>query len=476
MDENYNEFQRPVNPRRRPKTKMQIFKEAYLPFIIFTVAVILILVFIIGAIVRAVQSDDVEEQVQEETLSQEQLEYQQLLEEEARLMEEAQALADIFDYEGAIQVLHRFSGELSDFPLIGGAMEEYIDAKNQLVAWDDPSEVVNLSFQLLISDAYRSFHNSEYGNLFNRSFITTGEFTQILQQLYDNGYILVSSSDLFDFTTDEYGDSIYTAKTLYLPEGKKPLMLTQTNVNYNYYLIDSDGDKIPDINGGGFGTKLVLEDDQLLCEILDEYGRHETGAYDLIPILEEFISNNPDFSYKNARATIALTGYNGLFGYRTEPSAMERIGEDAYYEEIYAAEAVANWLRDHGYQLAFYTYDNIAYGECSTAIMEADLQRWQDEVVPIIGQLNTIVFAQNSDITIETSYSGEKYELLKEHGFQYFVGFCDNGVSWANVAAEYVRQGRILVSGTSLAYHEEWFYDMFEASTILDPERGEVPQ
>ena len=38
-------------PRRIKRTKMQIFKEAYLPTIIFAVTVVLVLVFIIGGAV-----------------------------------------------------------------------------------------------------------------------------------------------------------------------------------------------------------------------------------------------------------------------------------------------------------------------------------------------------------------------------------------------------------------------------------------
>ena len=475
MEENQSEFQRPVNPRRR-KTKAQIFKEAYLPLIIAAVAVLLILSFIIGAIVRSVQSSNEEEQAQQEVLTQEELEQQRLEAEEAELMAEAQLLADVYDYEGAINVLNRFSGELGDFPLIGGAMEEYIELKNQLVAWDDPNDVVNLSFQLLIAEPSRTFNHPVNGSLFNKSFVTTDEFSQILHQLYDNGYMLVSANDLYDFSVDADGNPYCTAKTVYLPEGRKPLMLTQTNVNYNYYLIDSDSDKIPDVNGGGFGTRLVLEGDRLLCEMIDSYGHTTTGAYDLIPILEDFIDMYPDFSYKNARATIALTGYNGLFGYRTEPSARDRIGEAAYEEAISSASSVADWLRSNGYQLAFYTYENIAYGECGVSVLEADLRRWEEEVVPIIGQLNTIVYAQNSDITTDISYSGDKYELLKDSGFTYYIGFCNDGKPWANVAAEYVRQGRILVSGSSLTHHADWFTGMFDAEFLLDSTRGEVPQ
>lgn len=39
-------------PIRRRKSKLQIFKEAYLPYLILLCATVLILVFIIGALVR----------------------------------------------------------------------------------------------------------------------------------------------------------------------------------------------------------------------------------------------------------------------------------------------------------------------------------------------------------------------------------------------------------------------------------------
>ncbi len=39
-------------PVRRRKTPMEIFKEAYLPYLILLLAAVIIIVFIIGAIVR----------------------------------------------------------------------------------------------------------------------------------------------------------------------------------------------------------------------------------------------------------------------------------------------------------------------------------------------------------------------------------------------------------------------------------------
>ena len=476
MEEMQNPSQRPINPRRKKKTKAQIFKEAYLPVIIVGGAIVLILIFIIGAIVRSVQNSNAEEQAIQESITQEELEKQQLLEQEAELIAEAELLANAYNYEGAIQVLNRFTGELSEYPDISSKMEEYIDAKNQMVLWDDPNDIPNLSFQLLIADPYRAFQNEIYGSSFNRNFITTDEFQSILQQLYSNGYILVSPDDIFEITANPDGTAVCTTKELYLPAGKKPVMLTQTNVNYHYYLIDSNDDKIPDADGGGFASRLVLEADTIQCEMIDSSGQAVIGDYDMIPILETFIDIHPDFSYNDARATIALTGYNGLFGYRTEPAARERNGEDAYYQAVSDATDIADWLRGNGYSLAFYTYDNIPYGESSLDVIESDISHWEEEVVPIIGHLNTIVYAQNSDLTDDLNYSGEKYDLLKGKGFSYYVGFCTEGRAWANVAAEYIRQGRIMVSGSSLTHHADWFYGMFDPSQVLDPTRGEVPQ
>ncbi len=42
-----------ANSRRRRKTKAEIIKEAYLPYIFLMLAAVLIVIFIIGALVRS---------------------------------------------------------------------------------------------------------------------------------------------------------------------------------------------------------------------------------------------------------------------------------------------------------------------------------------------------------------------------------------------------------------------------------------
>lgn len=475
MDEQFNESKRPVNPRRRKRTKMQIFKETYLPVIIAGLALVLIIVFIIGAITRRVQKNKAEEAsriAESSSIAAEQARLEQAAQD---LIVQAENLIVIYDYEGAIALLNSFEGDISKFPIINDKILECEAAQKALVPWDDPNLIPNLSFQLLIADPARGFSHRTYGNSINRNFVTTDEFAKILQQLYDNGYILVNFEDFITTETGIDGTSVYAPKAVLLPNGKKPIMITQTNVNYNYYLIDSDGDKMADAGGAGIASKLIWDGSQFTCEMADANGNIVTGDFDLVPILEKFVAAHPDFSYQGAKATLAVTGYNGLFGYRTQPSAKETFGETAYQQAIQEAKNVAAALRNNGYTLACYTYENIGYGDNSLTQIKADLNNWVGEVEPILGSLEVFAFAQLSDITNDFLYSGEKFETLHELGFRYYLGFCNDGSPWAAVTDTYVHQGRIMVTGSNMAHHADWFTGLFDPASVLNTIRGNIP-
>lgn len=475
MEEQFNESDRPVNSRRRKRTQMQIFKETYLPVIIAGVALILIIVFIIGSITRAVQKNKAEDAASIAESSSIAAEQTRLDQSAQKLIAQANNLMASYDYQGAIALLNSFEGDISKFPAVNDKILECEAALKAMVAWNDPNQIPNLSFQLLVADPSRAFSHKTYGSSINRNFITTEEFAKILQQLYDNGYILVEFDDFIATEITADGMTVYKAKTLMLPNGKKPIMLTQTNVNYNYYLIDGDGDKIADANGTGIASKLIWNGSSFTNEMIDSTGNAVTGEFDMVPILESFIKKYPDFSYRGAKATLALTGYNGLFGYRTHPSAKETFGETAYQQAVQEAKKVADALRKNGYTLACYTYENIAYGSSSVTQIKSDMKGWTDEVVPVIGSPDVLAYAQLTDITKDSVYSGEKYEMLQDLGFRYYLGFCEDGNPWASITDNYVRQGRILVTGSNLAHHADWFTNMFDAASVLDSTRGNVP-
>ena len=475
MEEQRNEATQPVNPRRRKRSKFKTFQEAYLPVVIAAVALVLVIVFIAGSISRSVQKNKAEKEASIAASIAVEQEQARLAQQVQALITQSESYVKDYDYAGAIALLNTFEGDISQFPDLNNKILEYESAQRNLVAWDDPSKVPNLSFQLLLADPQRGFNNSTYGYLINRNFVTTGEFTKILQQLYENGYILIRLSDIITLEASADGTPVYKAKTLYLPKGKKPLLLTQTNVNYNYYLIDSNGDKLADAKGCGIASKLLWDGQNFTCEMVDAAGNTVTGDFDMVPILEKFVAAHPAFSYRGAKAILALTGYNGLFGYRTHPAAANIFGADAMQKDIADVKVVVQALRNNGYTLACYTYENISYGENSLNSIKSDLSQWTNEVVPILGNLDILAYAQMTDISGKGAYSGDKFNTLQAAGFRYYLGFCNDGSLWANVEEDYVRMGRLMVTGSNMAHHADWFADLFDSSTILDSTRGTVP-
>lgn len=459
-------------PERRRKTKLEIFKETSLPIIIMGVAALLILVFIIGSITRAVQKHKIEVAASVAASESVAAEEARLSSEVNSILANAQKLADYYDYDGAIALIDSFSGNIGGYPALQDARTSYEQSRQALVPWEDPNAIINLSFQTLIADPQRAFSHEEYASSMARNYITVSEFQKILEQLYANNYVLVGLKDFIATGTSASGQTTYSYKELYLPEGKKPIVLTQTNVNYNLYLVDSNDDMVADQGGVGIASKLLLQSDgSVTCEMVDAQGNTVTGAYDLVPILDAFVEQHPDFSYHGAKAVLALTGYNGLFGYRTQPEAREQFGEDVYASNVAAVQELASALKNSGYEFGCYTYGNNPYGVFSLSEIQADMSKWNDEILPILGSLDVMVFAQSSDINSGMLYSGEKYEYLKSIGFNYFLGFCAEGDPFTFIAEDYVRQGRLMVTGDNLTSNSSWFTGIFDTTDLLDAAR-----
>ena len=437
------ETPRPEQRRRRKPTKEQIFKEVHLPRIIAGAALLLILIMVVGSIVRAVgggsggrhsDSDNSEQQA--------------ALDAEAKtLMEQAEELAAGYDYNAAIKLLDSFSGEQSAYPDMLTARSTYAKAQENLIEWRDPSAVPNLSFHVLIADPAKAFTDEDFGKKYNQNFVTTDEFEKILQQLYEKDYVLVGLEDVV-FSTTADGKTTYSANTIYLPDGKKPIMITETMVNYYGYMVES----------GGFASKLVLKDGKILAEMA---GKEEPGNYDLVPILDAFIEEHPDFSYRGARAILAVSGYEGVFGYRTKNGG----------EEAENAMKVVEALRNEGYTIACYSYADINYSKASATEIQADLQKWNAEITPILGNVDVLVYAKATDIT---DYTGGQYNVMYNAGFRYFIG--TGTIASAKVAGDYFHQRRIMVTGTQMAHGSTLYAPYFNAMAVLNSTRGNVPQ
>ena len=459
--------------RRRKPTKEQIFKEAYLPVIIAGVAVILILSFVFGAISNGFKN----KKAKDEEAKQSSIAAQQQADEAAaayqQLLAEAELKATEYDYDGAIAVLDSLTDTSEEVKNeLTAKKSAYMNEKSKLVEWKDVNAIPNLSFHVLINDPQRAYADKELGGLYNRNFVTTGEFSKILDQLYNNGYVLVDMKSFVASNQDLTGTMNFSYNSIYLPEGKKPVMISETMVNYFEYMIDGNDDGEPDAGGDGFASKLVVDGNgDIKAEYVDTSNQTLTGDYDLVPILETFIKAHPDFVYKGSRATLAVSGSKGVFGYRTDSSYVATKGQEYRDQQAAEAKVVVDALREKGYTIACYTYANVNYRSKSVNEVRTDIQSFTNQAIPVLGDVDTIIFAQGVDLD---SYSGNKFDVLYDAGYRYFIGAAQELKTEINIT--YVHQNRLMVTGNALAWHSNLFTSYFDCNVVLDvASRGNVP-
>ena len=475
MPEELPREEKPVRPeRRRQVSPIRRFKNETLPLIIAGVTAVLLLFFVIGSIGRLIGKIKTNNDAALKASEAAEDEAERQDREAMELMEEADRVAAGYDYDTAIAMLEGFTGNKAKYPEMEMRLSEYKQKKSLLVAHNDPGAIPNLSFHVLVADPARTWNNKDLGGKYNRNFVTTDEFEKILEQLYNNGYVLVDM-DCFIAETVTGETITYSAKPLYLPDGKKPVMITQTMVNYYSYMTDSNEDGVPDKDGAGFATKLVVQNGEVKAAMVNSAGETVIGNYDLVPILEDFIEKHPDFAYHGSRALLAVSGVEGVFGYRTNKSVIETKGQSYYDAEVAGAKEVVAALKEAGYTFASYTYGDEAYGKFDATTIQKDISKWTAEVLPILGTCDTLVFAKTSDISANGDYTTSKFNVLYGAGFRYYISHTTGGPS-CKIAGNYVRQLRIMVTATQMAHAANTYAKYFDSQSVLNSTRGNVPQ
>lgn len=291
------------------------------------------------------------------------------------------------------------------------------------------ANVLHLSFPTLLAE-----ESAEAGNT---AALTVEEFNQILEDLYQRGYVLV---DVYELAEDN-GSGGLRMGTVQTPEGKLPLILSQRDVSYPL-----------DQAGVGYASKLTVDDSgNLVNELEQDDGAVVTGAYDVVPCVEAFIREHPDFSCQGARGILGLTGYNGILGYRTSPELGKSAAEGNPYADTYGifdteqetaeCRSTVQALKDAGWRFASYGYDYVSYGS-ELSLVKEDAERWESSVEPLLGETDILIYPWRTDLGSWSAYGtdNEKYEYLRSLGFQYFF-IADDGAGFLQVGEDYVHQG-----------------------------------
>jgi len=326
-----------------------------------------------------------------------------------------------------------------------------------------------LCVRQLVADTTRIYADNYVGSD-KGLYLTTSEFSNMLQELYENDYVLVDAETLADLSSDTF----IIEQDLVVPVGKKPLILVIENLDYSAYTYNK-----------GLCSRLVLNEQGQVCgEYEDVNGDTfiDRGA-EAIGILDAFVEQHNDFSYNGAKGVISICGYESCFGYvvsedeeddrNTALGAMGRHSVDFSDTDIENNRAVVSEimdvLEDTGWKIASSTYGNINAYDADMDEIVSDTEKWMDQIGSLTDGVHMIVYPGGNYI-----YGTDpKAEYLKENGFRIFFGIGSN--PYYIYGSNYLYYDRAIISPDSLMNID--YSRLFDADDILDPERtGETTE
>ncbi len=401
--------------------------------------------------------------------------------EAAALIKDADRLAAGYDYDKAIAVLKTFENP-DKVAAISEKIAKYEADKAACTRYEKMNTITHIFFHSLIVDTDRAFGSGSYQKTgYNQWMTTVDEFTFLLESMYERGYVLVTPYQVAYEVIDENGNAKFVEGDIYLPAGKKPFIMSQDDVNYYGYMIADSNAGVnttpvyASTKGDGFAHKIVIgEDGKPTCEYMDKQGNIHVGEYDLVPILEAFIQEHPDFAYQGARAVLAVTGYEGVFGYRVKPSYESTMGSDAYAKEVAAAKAVTQCLKDNGWIIASHSYGHPNYSYPAkpdpnekAAAIKADVTKFKKRVEFVIGECDIIIYPHGADVAGNEKYTldNPSFKVLYEAGYRYYFNV-NSSDYWVQMGDDYYRGGRRNVDGYRMWYHPYKLDDLMGTKVI----------
>ena len=396
------------------------------------------------------------------------------------LIAQADRMAAQYDYTGAIEYL-KSSSLYTGSQEMQNAAAGY-EATRQTCTAYPVDQITHVFFHTMIKDTAKAFDGDENEGGYNQVMTTMSEFEGIIRSMYEKGYVMVSLHDMCKVSED----GTVSRGEILLPPGKTPFVLSQDDVSYYHYM---DGD--------GFAQKLIVDENgDVKNTYVEADGSISVGDYDMVPWIDTFVKEHPDFSYHGHKGIIALTGYEGVLGYRTDEVYRTResgrvtgyqqkffdahpdFDEAAWQNEVDQATAVANAMKASGWEFASHTWGHIAPQVKGFDGTQQDTQRWLDNVATVVGNTDVIIFAFGADIGDWQPYTSENafFSYMKSKGFNIFCNV-DSSKCWVQFGNDYMRQGRRNPDGYRMYYNPDMVSDLFDVNAVWDSSRPTpVPQ
>jgi hypothetical protein len=332
-----------------------------------------------------------------------------------------------------------------------------------LVEYDGVVE--HLFFHEVIAYPEQAFNGKRKKKGFDDNMVTVNEYNKILESLYSNNYILVDLNDVWSEYTDENGAVRMKKNTLMLPEGKLPLVLSFDDISFYAYM-----------RGCGFMEKLVIgEDGEIWASGFDPDGKAVISQdLTVVTILDRFVRDHPDFSLGGAKGCIALTGYEGILGYRTNTESTD--DSEAFrlnrMQEVARVRPVIQRLKETGWYFATHSYGHINLENASLERVKTDALRWMDEVGSLVGETKLFIYPFGTRLDGGDVFStGPAFLFYHDLGFRIFasVGYEPFTRIKTDIAA--VVLDRMNSDGITLRNSRERFLRFYDAALVFDPMR-----
>ncbi|UHA73489.1 polysaccharide deacetylase family protein [Paenibacillus sp. 481] len=315
-----------------------------------------------------------------------------------------------------------------------------------------PPLVEHIFFHPLIAYPQRAFVGDRQSKEMFDWFVTVPEFKRIIKSLYDHNYVLVHLDDVYEFKKIN-GKQQAMRHDFHLPAGKKPLVISIDDPNYYTYM-------------RRYGTvdKLRLNrDGKVVSESYDLKGNTVLSSeLDIVPLLDHFVEEHPDFSYRGAKGTLALTGFEGILGWRTQSTSRdmsrERVG----------ARKVVEKLKESGWRFASHSYGHRHHLKMNLERLKADERKWKREVGSLVGDTSVYIYPYGEGYAL----GDKRLAWLEQQGYTVFshVG----NVTYEHRLANKVMQDRRHIDGIVLSRQRELFLDLFDVRQVIDLE-GRFP-
>lgn len=353
------------------------------------------------------------------TPSPDQQESPELTAKREKAMRDARGYALQYDYEAAVQILSEPSIQSDEVTRLIADIQAQ---KKSLVPYE--GDIKHIFFHSLIVYPEMVFKDkaTPMGG-YNAGFAEKAELLKILPQLYERGYVLYDLAQCFEMQGGKM-----VRKEILLPVGKQPLVLSVDDVAYAY--------------GDGYAQKLMVKEDGSLVNLVKnpQGVTEEMPDGDVFGVVDAFVRKHPDFSYKGHKGTLAMTGFQGAFGFSFE--------DEEGQAEI---PKVVSALRENGWNFASHSYthnrDNFFGPNSKTENIKYDTEKWMRLISPFFGPTN--LFLAPFGYRVQQP----NLQIILDAGFQIYCTVDSRVIN--EVYDDYALMSRIEIGGYSMTYFKD---------------------